>query len=56
MGSGCEVLFLLNCPAGPASLRENCGFAMHEVNFIEKALNELVGSLCQSWENIHGNA
>ena len=53
--NGHEAVFELNCPAGPASLRENFGFAQHEVNAIQKALMEHISSLCQAWEEIHGH-
>jgi hypothetical protein len=30
MGNGLEAVFELNCPDGPASVRENFGFAQRE--------------------------
>jgi hypothetical protein len=56
MGSGNEAIFELNCPDGPASLRENFGFAQHELNAMQKALGEYIPHLCLAWESIHGHA
>lgn len=56
IGNGQEAIFELNCPEGPASLRENFGFAQHELNLIQKALGEHVPQLCRVWEGIHGHA
>jgi Domain of unknown function (DUF4160) len=56
IGSSCEAIFELNCPDGPVRLRENFGFARHELNSIEKALGEHVPQLCRAWEGIHGYA
>jgi hypothetical protein len=56
MGNGLEAVFELNCPAGPASLRENYGFAQRELNAIQKALGEHVPRLCLDWEGFHGHA
>ncbi len=56
IGNGKEAIFELNCPDGPAGLRENFGFAQHELNSIQKALGEHVPQLCRTWEGIHGHA
>jgi hypothetical protein len=48
------VAFHLNCPAGPAEVRENCGFLRREVTKIETELTRQAGELCQAWEKIHG--
>ncbi|HEY6349325.1 MAG TPA: DUF4160 domain-containing protein [Candidatus Angelobacter sp.] len=56
IGRGCEVVFNLNCPAGPAELRENYDFSMREIRPIETVLAEHMGELCRAWENIHGAA
>lgn len=55
IGNGHEAVYELNCPAGPAGLRENFGFAQYEVNAIQKSLMEHIPSLCQGWEEIHGH-
>ncbi len=54
MGRGCEVVFNLNCPNGPAEVRENYGFPRREISHIERVLSEHVESLCRAWESIHG--
>jgi len=56
IGEGNEAVFELNCPTGPASLRENFGFRQHELNSIQKKLEEHVLELCHAWEEIHGHA
>ncbi len=55
IGNGHEAIFELNCPDGPVSLRENFGFAQHELTSIQKALSEQVQQLCKAWEGIHGH-
>ncbi len=54
IGSGCEAVFNLNCPAGPVELRENYGFPLRSVKRIEHILNDRVLELCRDWEEIHG--
>ncbi|MCJ2059837.1 DUF4160 domain-containing protein [Methylobacterium sp. J-048] len=44
------AVFVLNCPDGPPTLRENHGFALHRVNRIRKALAEVIPTLCDDWE------
>jgi len=56
IGRGCEAIFNMNCPAGPAELRENYGFSRREVRHIGNALMNHVATLCAAWEGIHGNA
>jgi hypothetical protein len=56
MGNGNETVFEPNCPGGPASIRENFGFAQHELNVIQKALGEHVPLLCRAWEEMLGYA
>lgn len=56
IGNGQEAIFELNCPDGPPRLRENFGFAQHELNSIQKALGEHVPQLGRAWEGIHGHA
>ena len=51
-----EALFSLNCPAGPAELRENYGFPRREIAKIQSVLANHLTELCQAWENIHGAA
>lgn len=55
VGNGHEAIFQLNCPEGPASLRENFGFAQRELTAIQKVLGEHIPQLCLAWEEIHGH-
>jgi hypothetical protein len=54
IGRGREVVFHLNCPAGPVEVRENYGFSWREITKIETELTERAGELCRAWEKIHG--
>ncbi len=54
IGRGSEAVFNLNCPVGPAEVRENYGFPRREISHIEGVLTNHVESLCGAWENIHG--
>lgn len=56
IGRGREALFLLNCPAGPAELRENYDLSGREISMIKTELTEHVDDLCLAWEEIHGIA
>ncbi len=56
IGNGYEAIVELSCPDGPVSLRENFGFAQHELTSIQKALSKHVEQLCKAWEGIHGHA
>lgn len=53
-GSG-KAVFLLNCPDGPPSLRENFGLKRAELNRVKQELNEALGHLCAEWRRIHGD-
>jgi hypothetical protein len=55
IGNGCEGVFLLGCPHGPVLLRENYGFALHELKAIQKRLAEHLTELCMRWEETHGH-
>jgi Fe2+ or Zn2+ uptake regulation protein len=55
VGRGCEAVFHLQCPAGPAELRENYGFSLREITQIGRALAHSLAELCAAWEGIHGN-
>jgi uncharacterized protein DUF4160 len=52
---GCEAVFNLHCPKGPAELRENYGFSRRELKSIERVLTDHRVTLCSKWETIHGN-
>lgn len=54
IGKGCEATFNLHCPAGPALIRENYGFAKKDIVRIATALNDSLAKLCDEWRKIHG--
>ena len=54
IGRGHEAVFILNCPEGPAELRENYGFAIRKLKRIVMVLMEELDELCGAWEGIHG--
>jgi hypothetical protein len=56
LGASGEALFLLNCPAGQVSLRENYGFKGRDLNRIAMELNTHLDRLCEAWEEIHDYA
>lgn len=56
IGRGCEAVFDLNCPAGPAEIRENYGFSRREIRQMLAVLTEDLTALCKAWEQIHGIA
>lgn len=55
IGSGGEVIFQLNCPAGPLELRGSYRVARTDVSRLEKALGDYLIILCNEWRKIHGN-
>ena len=54
IGEGCEAVFILNCPAGPVTIRENCGFSFQRARTIAREIEASLGVLCSAWEAIHG--
>ncbi len=54
IGGGHEAVFDLNCPLGPAEIRENYGFGRREAARIQEALSEALPGLCNEWRRIHG--
>ena len=56
IGSGCEAVFNLNCPAGPVELRENYRFRRRALSRILDVLRTHLEELCRAWEHIHGIA
>jgi hypothetical protein len=54
IGPAGEAVFVLNCPGGPVSLRENFGFAGPALRSMAAALNAELGRLRKAWETIHG--
>ncbi|WP_082814714.1 DUF4160 domain-containing protein [Collimonas fungivorans] len=55
IGHGCEAVFNLHCPDGPAELRENYEFSQRELNKIASGLNACLAALCDRWSQIHGH-
>ena len=53
--NGSEAVFLLNCPEGPAEIRENYGFRAGQIAQIEAELAANLEKLCLEWRNIHGD-
>jgi hypothetical protein len=53
IGRGYEAVFNLNCPAGPAELRENYGFTGREIARIVSVLTGHLNELCSEWKRIH---
>ena len=56
IGQGHEAVFNLNCPEGPAELRENYGFPARNLGRIQRQLSKDVTKLCDAWERIHDGA
>jgi hypothetical protein len=56
IGRGQEVVFNLNCKAGPILLRENYGFSRKALTHIRAVLTRSADHLCRKWEEIHGIA
>jgi hypothetical protein len=55
VGAGGEAIFLLNCPAGPAQLRESLGFNGPAIRRMAADLLAHIPNLCTAWETIYGN-
>ena len=53
IGKGCEAVFNLRCPHGPAEVRENYGFSLRDLNRIEAGLAVDL-AMCREWERLHG--
>ena len=56
IGRGYEAVFNLNCPAGPAEIRENYGFSRREIGHMGAVVMGHLETLCRAWEQIHGIA
>jgi hypothetical protein len=54
IGNGNEAVFELNCPDGPATLRENHGFWRHELGRFKEQIEDNLADLCRRWRIIHG--
>lgn len=56
IGPNGEAVFNLNCPDGPAELRENYRLPARELAMAERAVNRHTHELCRTWEGMHGDA
>jgi hypothetical protein len=54
-GPGGAAIFLLNCPDGPPTLREDQGLGLRECKRIGKELAAHAAALCAQWGEIHGD-
>jgi len=54
LGQGHEVVFTLNCPTGPITLRENYGFSRRDLAKMQERLQSDLTALCSAWERHHG--
>lgn len=55
IGNGCEAVFMLGCPNGKITVRENYGFSRMQLTQIQKGLKQRQTVLCAEWEKIHGH-
>ncbi len=56
VGRGAEAVFILDCPDGPVTVRQNVGFPRRDLAGIEAALGPHIRFLCQAWEGMHGQS
>lgn len=54
-GGDRAAVFNLNCPDGPAELRENYGFRRRDLTEIARVLDGNIPELCRRWSEIHGD-
>ena len=54
IGPNGEAVFVLNCPDGPAALRESFGFNGVEIRLMATQISAQIGRLCREWRTIHG--
>lgn len=55
VGAKGEAVFLLNCPDGPAELRESHGFNGPDIRKMAADLLASISRLCAEWETIYGH-
>ncbi len=55
IGAKAEAVFLLNCPGGPAELRESYGFNGPEIRRMAADLLAYIPTLCAEWGRIRGH-
>lgn len=53
LGPDGEIIFILNCPNGPVSIREARGYSEREARRLAKRITEMVPFLCSAWKGIH---
>jgi hypothetical protein len=53
-GAAGEAVFILNCPAGPPTLRESFGLNRIQLSRINDELVGALAPLCAEWRRIHG--
>jgi len=53
IGANGEAVFVLNCPAGPPTLRETYGFKSRVLRNIATELTKALHILCRAWESMH---
>lgn len=56
LGRGCEAVFVLNCPEGPPELRAHYRLSDVEIASMRRVLSVNLPTLCEAWEEIHGDA
>jgi hypothetical protein len=56
LGRGGQAIFVLNCPAGPPELRAESALSSAEIKMIRNGVSANVQTLCEAWEEIHGEA
>ncbi|MFD1746561.1 DUF4160 domain-containing protein [Rhizobium helianthi] len=54
LGNGCQAIFIMNCPDGPPTLRENMGFKARELASIARSLHDARKTACDEWTRLHG--
>jgi hypothetical protein len=56
VGPDGKAIFLLNCPNGPVSLREETYLNQAQVKALASFLAGHLELLCKAWEDIHGDS
>jgi hypothetical protein len=55
MNRDSEAVFVLNCPGGPAVLREDpTNMPSHEANRLGKLVSKSVSAYCKQWNDFYG--
>lgn len=53
-GGGREMVFELNCPDGPLTVRRSHGCTRQQANQVRDRLADMARLLCEWWSRIHG--